>query len=480
MEEKEFQKKTRSAFIWNMLDRVGSQLISVVVGIALARTLGAAEYGLTGALAIFIALSQTLSDSGFSAALVRKKEITETDYNTVFYYNLFISILLYVIGYISAPAIASFFNEPILIPISRVLFIVFIFYALCLIQNAKMVKEIDFRKVATINISAIIISGIIALWMAYSGYGVWALVAQITIQAFIKMIMQWLWGGWRPRLLFSWESFKSLFAFGSNIMLANVLNVLFLNMYSAIIGRLYSSRELGYYSQANKWSDMGVSTLYGIILNSTYTLFSAIQDDRERLLRSYRKTMKLTAFITLPALLGLAVTSRPFILILLGEKWSTSIPMFSLLLIAGIFTVLTSVNGNYIRIKGNSRLVLQLEIFKIALFILVLAFTWHLPIIQLLYGMVATRAIVYIVTIVTIGRNVGYTWDMQLRDVMPSVITAIIMVAIAFPIQYFITNIYLLFATQICVCAVFYLTVNRFLQREIMDEMIRTLSKIGK
>ena len=480
MEEKEFQKKTRSAFIWNMLDRVGSQLISVVVGIALARTLGAAEYGLTGALAIFIALSQTLSDSGFSAALVRKKEITETDYNTVFYYNLFISILLYVIGYFSAPAIASFFNEPILIPISRVLFIVFIFYALCLIQNAKMVKEIDFRKVATINISAIIISGIIALWMAYSGYGVWALVAQITIQAFIKMIMQWLWGGWRPRLLFSWESFKSLFAFGSNIMLANVLNVLFLNMYSAIIGRLYSSRELGYYSQANKWSEMGVSTLYGIILNSTYTLFSAIQDDRERLLRSYRKTMKLTAFITLPALLGLAVTSRPFILILLGEKWSTSIPMFSLLLIAGIFTVLTSVNGNYIRIKGNSRLVLQLEIFKIALFILVLAFTWHLPIIQLLYGMVATRAIVYIVTIVTIGRNVGYTWDMQLRDVMPSVITAIIMVAIAFPIQYFITNIYLLFATQICVCAAFYLTVNRFLQREIMDEMIRTLSKIGK
>ena len=151
--------------------------------------LGAAEYGLTGALAICIALSQSITDSGFSAALVRKQKISEADYNTVFYYNLFISILLYFIGYLGAPTIAQFFNEPVLIPISRVLFIVFIFNALCLIQNAKMVKEIDFRKVATINVCAIVISGVIALIMATNGYGVWALVAQITIQAFIKMVM---------------------------------------------------------------------------------------------------------------------------------------------------------------------------------------------------------------------------------------------------------------------------------------------------
>lgn len=480
LEEKEFQRKTRSAFVWNMIDRIGSQLISATIGIALARMLGAAEYGLTGALAIFIALSQSITDSGFSAALVRKQKISEADYNTVFYYNLFISILLYIIGYLGAPTIAQFFNEPVLIPISRVLFIVFIFNALCLIQNAKMVKEIDFRKVATINVCAIVISGVIALIMATNGYGVWALVAQITIQAFIKMVMQWVWGGWRPRAIFSWQSFKELFAFSSNILLANILNVLFLNIYSAIIGRLYSSRDLGYYSQANKWSDMGVTTLYGIIQNSTYTLFSAIQDDRERLLRSYRKTMKLTAFITFPALLALALTARPFILILLGDKWETSIPMFSLLLIAGIFTVLTTLNGNYIRIEGTSSLILRLEIFKVILFTIVLALTWHLPILQLLWGLVATRAIVYLVSIVFIGRRIGYSWHQQILDIMPSCATALLMVCFAYPVQLFIDNIYLLFVVQIGICIAFYLTINRYIQNDILNELIFNIKKIGK
>ncbi|MBR5002498.1 MAG: lipopolysaccharide biosynthesis protein [Bacteroidaceae bacterium] len=480
LEEKEFQRKTRSAFVWNMIDRIGSQLISATIGIALARMLGAAEYGLTGALAIFIALSQSITDSGFSAALVRKQKISEADYNTVFYYNLFISILLYIIGYLGAPTIAQFFNEPVLIPIARVLFIVFIFNALCLIQNAKMVKEIDFRKVATINVCAIVISGVIALIMATNGYGVWALVAQITIQAFIKMVMQWVWGGWRPRAIFSWQSFKELFAFSSNILLANILNVLFLNIYSAIIGRLYSSRDLGYYSQANKWSDMGVTTLYGIIQNSTYTLFSAIQDDRERLLRSYRKTMKLTAFITFPALLALALTARPFILILLGDKWETSIPMFSLLLMAGIFTVLTTLNGNYIRIEGTSSLILRLEIFKVILFIIVLALTWHLPILQLLWGLVATRAIVYLVSIVFIGRRIGYSWHQQILDIMPSCATALLMVCFAYPVQLFIDNIYLLFVVQIGICIAFYLTINRYIQNDILNELIFNIKKIGK
>ena len=480
LEEKEFQRKTRSAFVWNMIDRIGSQLISATIGIALARMLGAAEYGLTGALAIFIALSQSITDSGFSAALVRKQKIREADYNTVFYYNLFISILLYIIGYLGAPTIAQFFNEPVLIPISRVLFIVFIFNALCLIQNAKMVKEIDFRKVATINVCAIVISGVIALIMATNGYGVWALVAQITIQAFIKMVMQWVWGGWRPRAIFSWQSFKELFAFSSNILLANILNVLFLNIYSAIIGRLYSSRDLGYYSQANKWSDMGVTTLYGIIQNSTYTLFSAIQDDRERLLRSYRKTMKLTAFITFPALLALALTARPFILILLGDKWETSIPMFSLLLIAGIFTVLTTLIGNYIRIECTSSLILRLEIFKVILFIIVLALTWYLPILQLLWGLVATRAIVYLVSIVFIGRRIGYSWHQQILDIMPSCATALLMVCFAYPVQLFIDNIYLLFVVQIGICIAFYLIINRYIQNDILNELIFNIKKIGK
>lgn len=480
MDEKELKQKTRSAFLWNLLDRVGTQLIAVVTGIVLARMLGAAEYGLTGALAIFIALSSTLTDSGFSYALVRKKEISEADYNTVFYYNLIIALILYALGYISAPSIAAFFNQAVLIPIARVLFIVFIFNALCLIQNAKMVKEINFRKVASINLASIAVSGIVAIFLAYKGCGVWALVAQTVIQSLVKMLMQWCWGGWRPQLVFSPKSFKEMFSFGSNLMIANLLNVMFLNIYSAIIGRLYSSRDLGYYTQAGKWSDMSVTTLYSIIQNSTFTIFSSIQHDKQQLLQSYRKTMQLTAFISFPILTGLMLTARPFILIFLGEKWAASIPMFSQLLLAGIFTVLTTVNGNFIRIEGNSRLVLRLEILKIILFFIVLACTWRLPIIQLLWGLVFTRAIVYVISIITIGKCVGYPWHRQIYDILPSCATSLLMVCFAYPVAFFISNIYILFITQLLICLVFYCIINSYIKSPIFREIISAVKKRNK
>lgn len=478
MNETELQQKTRHAFAWNIIDRIGAQLFAAAIGIALARLLGAAEYGLIGALAIFTALSSALTDSGFSYALVRKPHVDADDYDTVFYYNIAIAIVLYGAGYACAPLIASFFDQPQLVTVSRVFFGVFILNALCMIPNAKLVKEIDFRKITLINLAALVVSGTAALIVALTGGGVWALVTQTLTQSFVKMVLQWAWGKWRPRLRFSVKSFKEMFAFGSNLLIANVLNVLFLNLYSTIIGRIYSNRELGYYTQAGKWSDMGVNAINGVIQNSTYTIFSNLQDDRARLLRSYRKTIQLTAFVAFPVLIGLAFMSKPFILILLGEKWAQSVPLFSLLVIAGIFTILTTVNGNFIRIEGNSRLVLWLELFKMALFAVVLFLTRHLPIVELLWGMVATRAIVYIVSIVSIGRRVGYPWHMQLRDILPSCAISLLMVCFAYPVSLFVSNMYLLAATQTAVCIAFYWIVNRYVQLPILNEVVRNLKNL--
>lgn len=480
MDEIELQRKTRHAFAWNIIDRIGAQLIAVAISIALARLLGAAEYGLIGALAIFTALSSALTDSGFSYALVRKTDISDDDYNTVFYYNLVIAIILYAAGYAGAPLIAGFFGQPLLIPVSRVLFVVFILNALCLIQNAKLVKEIDFKKITLINIIAIVASGIAALAIAFSGGGVWALVAQTVIQSFVKALLQWIWGKWRPQLKFSMKSFKEMYAFGSKLMIANVLNVLFLNLYSAIIGRIYSNRELGYYTQADKWSNMGITAIGGVIQNSTYTIFSNLQNDKTRLLRSYRKTMQLTAFVAFPILIGLAFMSRPFVLILLGNKWEASIPLFALLLIAGIFSIFTTVNGNYIRIAGNSHTVLRLEVLKIILFIIVLICTWQLPIIELMWGMVVTRALVYVASIVTIGKQVGYPWYQQLRDIMPSFGISLLMICFAYPVSFFVENIYLLFVLQISICILFYFIVNRYMQLPILNEVIQNIKKLGQ
>lgn len=461
----DLEKTTRNAIIWNALDKVSNQVISIVIGIILARILNSSDYGLIGMLAIFVAIANSCIDSGFSSALVRKQNPTEADYNTVFYCNLLISFIIYIFLFLGAPNIASFFDQPILIPLSRSLFCIFLINALGLIQTAHLVKEIQFRKVTIINFLSLFISGLTALYYALHNYGAWALVAQMLSQSVSRTILLWIIGKWHPKAVFSIKSFRELFAFGSNILLANILNSIFLNIYSAFIGRLYGKTSLGFYTQASKWADMGISTLYGTIQNATYTVFSAIQNEKERLVKAYRDTMKLTAFITFPSLLCFILISKPFVLIFLSEKWTESIIYLQLLCAAGIFTVFTTINGNYIKISGHSHLVLRLEVIKIGLIFITIFLTWHMGMLHMVISLVIVRIIVYILSIIIIGEKVDYPWYTQLKDIFPYLSIGIILFLTSLSFTIFISNIYFLGIIQIGFFFTSYYSIFRYMNR---------------
>ena len=475
--ESPLKVKTQHALLWNALDKVVLQLVSLAINLILARELlDDTDYGLWGMLAIFVAIANAMTDCGLSSALIRKSVISEKDYNTAFYFNLASSLLLYGILYAAAPAIARFYDEPVLVPLSRVLFLVPILNAVGLVQSTQLAKQIRFSRLTLVNMGSLLFSGVAAIATALYGYGVWALIIQQVVLAGSKSLLLWMLNRWRPKWQFSTESFKEMFFFGTNLTLSGILNVVFLNIYSSFLGKLYKE-DVGFYAQAVRWSDMAVFSLAGTIQTATYPVFSAVQTDTQRLLRAYRKTMRFTAFVSLPALLGLVLVSRPLLLCLLTDKWAASIPYMQLLCLAGIFTVFTQVNHNFLKIAGNSRMLLLLEIGKMALVGIVFLLTWHLSPVAIVAGQVLVRVVVYFSNAYFIGRVVGYGWWMQCRDVFPYAAISGAMVVVGYVAGLLVQNIYGQLFLQIAICALFYLGVNKWLHSKILSEVLQRLKK---
>ena len=310
MSEPSLKQRTIGALLWNLLDRMGQQVLLFIVGVLVANILSVEDYALVGMLAIFSAIANIVLDSGFSAALIRKQDATETDYNSVFYLNIFISVCLYLLLFVCSPLIAGFFNQPLLTDLARVIFLALPFNSLSLIQTTLLNKQVSFKILTKINLIALTASGIGSLAMAYGGMGVWTLAWQPVILAFLRTVLLWFFNKWRPQLLFSISHIKELFGFSSNLLLAGLVNSIFTNIYSVAIGKLYPPVQLGYYSQGNKFSLMVISSVYSSLQTATYPIFSHIQNDKERSLRSYRKTIRFTAFLTFPLMTGMVSVYR--------------------------------------------------------------------------------------------------------------------------------------------------------------------------
>ena len=345
MSESSLKQKTIGALLWNLLDRMGQQVLLFIVGILVANILSVEDYALVGMLAIFSAIANIIQDSGFSAALIQKKETTAEEFSSVFWFNLGMSILLYGVLMGCSPLIARFFNQPRLVELSAVIFLALPINALTIIQSTILNKQIRFKPLTQINLYSMTVSGIASLAMALTGCGVWTLALQPVILAGARATLLWSRENWRPQRTFRFAVIRSLFGFASSLLLASLINTCFLNIYSVIIGKLFPQKQLGYYTQGNKMCDMGVSLIYGSIQNATFPIFSTIQNERERLIRAYRKTIRFTAFITLPIMAGLFVTAGPVIRLLLKEEWWPSIPFFQLLCLGGCFTILTAIKS---------------------------------------------------------------------------------------------------------------------------------------
>lgn len=418
------KQKTVSGLFWSFIDDFAKLGITFVSGIILARLLTPREYGLIGMTTIFIAISQSFIDSGFRQALIRKGDCTQADYSTVFYFNLFVSFIFYLLLFVFAGTIGQFFKEPKLPAIIRVLGIGLIINALTLVQQTQLIKDINFRLQTRISVISAIISGIIGITMAYTGYGVWSLVATTLSGSFVTMLLLWLWRKWRPSLLFSWASFKEMFAFGSRLLISGLIDTVYRNIYNLIIGKYFSAADLGYYTRAVTFTNLPSQNLTGVVQRVSYPVLTTMQDDPQRLRAAYRKLIQNTMLISFVLMLGMAAVAEPMVITLVGEQWRPSIDYLQLLCFVGMFYPLHAINLNMLQVQGRSDLFLRLEVIKKVLAAPVIVIGVFFGLKVMIMGMFVNTLVSYYLNAYWSGKFIGYSMAQQIKDILPSFIVA--------------------------------------------------------
>jgi teichuronic acid exporter len=413
------KSKAINGIKWSFIDNLANSGITFLVGILLARLLSPREFGIFGLITLFIAISNSIVDGGFATALIRKDNVTDKDYNTVFYCNLAIAILLMVVLILCSKAIALFFKEPILSIIMPVMSILLVINAFTIIQRTIFIKKIDFKTQAKISLIASIGSGVIGISLALLNFGVWSLVAQqLSRQALLSFFL-WAFSNWRPSLIFSNKSFNELFGFGSKILLANLVNTFYQNIFLSIIGKLYSTEQLGKYTRADQFNTIFTNNLTMIIQKVSFPMLSSIQNDRERLVFLFRKTLIYSSIVTFGLVLSLAAVAKPLILLLIGVKWIDSVIYLQIMCFYGILYPLSIVNLNMLNIQGRSDLILKMEVIKKLFFIPVFIVGFYFELKYMLLAAVAFYYIEFLFNSYFAERFFSYgTWK-QIKDLFP-------------------------------------------------------------
>jgi len=459
------KNETISGVFWSFIERFGNQALSLITYVVLARLLTPEDFGLVGMVAIFIAISQTFIESGFGNALIQQKDVESKDYSTVFYFNLIVGLLLYAILFFTAPLIAIFFDQQMLTGLTRLLGLVLIFNSLGLIQYVKLRKELNFKSIARTTIAANSVSVIIGIVLALRGLGVWALAIQMVAGFLVRTVLFWIFSQWRPTREFSFQSFKKLFNFGYKLLLSGLLDQIFQNIYLLVIGKIFNAKDLGYYTQSKKISDLPVVTLAAIVGSVTFPAFSKIQDDNEKLLVGFRKTIKLLVFVNFPLMLGLASIAQPLFLFMLGAKWLPSVPYFQLLCIAGMLYTLHTSNLSILQVKGRSDLFLRLEIIKKGITIIAIFIGLQWGVMGLIMSNVVTSFLGYFVNTYYSGKLLNYPLKNQLNDIWPAMITSIIMAIMVSAVGYW-SQSFISFIAQITIGVIVYFSIAYYTKQE--------------
>lgn len=446
--------KTVKGVGWNSADRIANYGIGFIIGIVLARLLSPEEYGLLGIIGIFTAIFNIILDSGLSTALIRKKGVTDADFCTVFWTNLLLSFVLTAVLYFSAPVIGSFFNRPELVPYIHVMAFILIINALAITQHAKLVKRIDFKTQTKISLIAHTMSGLIGIVMAYTGFGVWALVAQQMTSRLFTTILLWFFNKWRPRLQFSWNGFKELFGYSWKLLVAGIINTLFNQAYQAVIGKMYSPQALGQYTRANQYGHLVSQSIGDVVMKVSLPVLSEIQDEDERLLRGYRTIIKITMLVSSVLLIGMAACAKPLIFVLIGEKWLPCVPMMQILSFSLLIYPLHQININMLVVQGRSDIQLMLQIIKCLLAVGPILLGIYIGIYWMLIGSVFTGWMALALNSYYSGKKFNYTWWMQLKDVAPSIIISLVMAVPVYMLTYLPMSYFIIFPIQVIVGAV--------------------------
>ncbi len=463
--------KAVNGLLWSSLDAVGLNITRIVITIVIARLLPPADFGLIALINIFIALSATLVNGGFTTSLIRKTNVTIKDYSTVFTLNLLISLFLYVVLFFISPIISNFFDEPELNLITKVVSLVIVFNSFGIVQNISFRRALNFKVLAIVNIVSTIISGCTGIFMAYVGLGVWSLVAQITLKAFISSLLLWTVGNLKPKLGFNIESLKENFNFGYKVLLSDVINIISSNAYNLVIGKIYSTGSLGYYYQAKKLSAFASQIISNVFKNVSFPLLSSIQDDENRLNNIYLRFLRLIAYISFPLMMLLIIIAKPLFVLLLTEKWLESVQYFQLFCISGMLLPLIVLSGYMPLIKGRSDIFLKMEIFFKLQLILALIITFSVSIKAMIVGMVIQVSLQFFINIWLVSRLFKLSFLYQLRKLYDILLISLVVSVLTYCMAYIIhADSYLMFI-QIVIFLTLYLGIGYLMKSKELREI---------
>ena len=426
MAEQSLKDKTVKGVVWSSMERFSVQGVQFLVMLVVARLLTPSDYGLVGMLAVFLAVAQTMIDSGFSQALIRKQNRTTTDNNTVFYFNIAVSSLLYIFLFAIAPFVANFYEEPQLVTLMRVLCLVVIINSFAVVQRALLTANINFKVQAKASFISAFISGSIAVYLAINGYGVWTLVYQQLLSAFVNVTLLWWFSSWRPEFLFSWKSFRELFSFGSKLMAVGLIDTFYNNLYQIIIGKIFSAASLGFYSRAQHFSELPSSNITGVLQRVTYPVLCNIQDDNERLRENYRKLLRVSAFVIFPIMCLMAGLAHPMIQLLIGEKWDYAATLLTPICFSMMWYPIHAINLNLLQVKGRSDLFLQLEIIKKVIIVSVLILSIPFGLLFMCYSRIAASIICLVINTYYTGKLIHVGFIRQMKDMAGSLSVSLI------------------------------------------------------
>jgi len=435
-----FSNTVVKGLVWSSFEKLSVQIVQFIIGVILARLLTPAEYGIIGILLVFIAFMQVFIDSGFSKALIQTQDRSEIDYSTVFFTNSLISVGCYVLLWFGAPWIADFYNNPELIRYTRVIGSVLFFNALFAIPNTILIIHLDFKVLAKINFAGNLISGVIAILMAYYGYGVWALIWQQIIRAVLLVLLSWLFVRWKPLLVFSKESFKRLFAFGSKLLYASLLGMIVNNFTNLFIAKLSSTKDLGYYTRGTQFTDVVYGTTSSVLDSVLLPIFSKSQNDLPLLVSYFRTFIRSVALLIVPIFFLLAFVSKPLVLLLLTEKWLPVVPIMQIFCFARLITIIAGLNITVLYAIGRSDLVLKQQVIKIIIRVVFLALALKFGIIYIAIAELLSTIVHFFINTYYPGKIMKINAGVQLKEMMPIALAGGVMMLAVWGATYFVPN----------------------------------------
>lgn len=463
--------------VWSAVERFSVQGIQFVLSIVIARLVAPSEYGLIAMLGIFLAIAQAFIDSGFSTALVQKKDRTEIDYSTVFYFNLVIAIIVYGALFLVSPYIATFYKEPKLELVTKWVGLNLIISGLSIVQRAKLTIKLDFKTQAKASLIAVLLSGVIGVILAYKGFGVWALVIQALLNNLLDTLLLWIYAKWRPLLIFSWRSFRILFSFGSKLLLSVLLHTIYLNLYSLVIGRRYSSADVGYYNRASSFAQFPSVNLSLIVTRAIYPVLCKMQDDEKELMKSFVQAIRISCILIFPLMVGLAVLAKPFILLFLTEKWIMAVEPLIILCLAYMWFPIMYLNNQILNVKGRSDYYLKAEIIKKIVAIIILVTTMPLGINILCWGILIYNVIDMFIIIMFSRRIINVGFYIQIKTVFPVFAMAACMGGIVLITTFFFHSNVLKLLIGVTVGVLAYLILGLCFYRENMFKVFPCLKR---